>query len=125
MKILTLAKQMYPGKTEHFVKKYEEAVQRPFGYLFIDLKPATKDECRLRTNVLPSDQTHVQATQHNSAGENNMSDYYQRQSYLQPPHSRHPRKPSASFCRTFLIYKKGGPGRPPCYGVFQTEIIGL
>ncbi|KAL9964925.1 hypothetical protein ACROYT_G028639 [Oculina patagonica] len=34
-------------------KQYEEAVRRPFGYLFIDLKPTTQDSCRLRTNVLP------------------------------------------------------------------------
>ncbi|KAL9961330.1 hypothetical protein ACROYT_G030248 [Oculina patagonica] len=37
-------------------KEYEDAVQRPFGYLFVDLKPTTQDSCRLRTNVLPGEE---------------------------------------------------------------------
>ena len=49
--ILTLAKQMYPGKTDFLLNQYEEAVKRPFGYLLIDLKTTTQDSCRLRTNV--------------------------------------------------------------------------
>ena len=56
LQILTLAKQMYPGQTAWFMKQYEDAVQRPFGYLFVDLKPTTQDSCRLRTNVLPGEQ---------------------------------------------------------------------
>ena len=55
LQILTLAKQMYPRKTGYFLQKYEEAVSRPFGYLFIDLKTTTPDHCRLRTNVLPGE----------------------------------------------------------------------
>ena len=54
LQILTLAKQMYPGQTDFFLNQYEEAVKRPFGYLLIDLKTTTQDNCRLRTNVLPS-----------------------------------------------------------------------
>ena len=50
---MTLAKQMYPGQTDFFLNQYEEAVKRPFGYLLIDLKTITQDNCRLRTNVLP------------------------------------------------------------------------
>ena len=53
LQILTLAKQMYPGRTDFFLKQYEEAVRRPHGYLLIDLKTTTQDDCRLRTNVLP------------------------------------------------------------------------
>ena len=55
LQMMTLGKQMYPGKTEQFLQKYEAAVQRPYGYLFVDLKPSTPEGCRLRTNVLPSD----------------------------------------------------------------------
>ena len=44
---------MYPGQTHSFIQRYEEAVQRPFGYLLVDLKTTTQDNCRLRTNVLP------------------------------------------------------------------------
>ena len=56
LQVLTLAKQMYPGQTDFFINQYEEAVKRPFGYLLIDLKTTTQDNCRLRTNVLPSEE---------------------------------------------------------------------
>jgi len=56
LRILTLAKQMYLGHTDYFIKRYEEAVYRPFGYLLIDLKTTTQDNCRLRTNFLPGDE---------------------------------------------------------------------
>ena len=54
---------MYPGKTDFFLNQYEEAVKRPFGYLLIDLKTTsgTQDNCRLRTNVLPSEESFNQA----------------------------------------------------------------
>ena len=58
---LTLAKQMYPGQTDFFLNQYEEAVKRPFGYLLIDLKTTTQDNCRLQTNALPSEEGFNQA----------------------------------------------------------------
>ena len=61
LQILTLARQMYPGQTDFFLNQYEEAVKRPFGYLLIDLKTTTQDNCRLRTNVLPSEEGFNQA----------------------------------------------------------------
>ena len=61
LQILTLAKQMYPGHTDFFLKQYEEAVRRPYGYLLIDLKTTTQDDCRLRTNVLPGEEGFNQA----------------------------------------------------------------
>ena len=47
---------MYPSETAWFIKEYEEAVRRPFGHLFVDLRPTTPDRCRLRTNVLPGEE---------------------------------------------------------------------
>ena len=61
LQILTLAKQMYPGQTDLFLNQYEEVVKRSFGYLLIDLKTTTQDNCRLRTNVLPSEEGFNQA----------------------------------------------------------------
>ena len=55
LQILTLAKQMYPGQTHSFIQRYEEAMQRPFDYLLVDLKTTTQNNCRLRTNVLPGE----------------------------------------------------------------------
>ena len=56
LQILTLAKRIIPGETAWFTKQYEEALWRPFGYLFVDLEPTTEDSCRLRTNVLPGEE---------------------------------------------------------------------
>ncbi|KAK3716556.1 hypothetical protein QZH41_006390 [Actinostola sp. cb2023] len=82
LQIITLGKQMYPGKTDQFLHKYEAAVQRPYGYLFVDLKPNTPEECRLRTNVLPNDppQTGGQLDAMKTIG-----NFFQRQGYLQSP----------------------------------------
>jgi hypothetical protein len=33
------ARQMYPNSSKKFMVKYMEATKRPFGYLFINLKP--------------------------------------------------------------------------------------
>ena len=52
LQILTMAKQMYPRQTDFILKQLEEAVKRPFGYLLIDLKTTTQDNCPVRTNVL-------------------------------------------------------------------------
>ncbi|KAK3724953.1 hypothetical protein QZH41_017160, partial [Actinostola sp. cb2023] len=82
LQITTLGKQMYPGKTDQFLHKYEAAVERPYGYLFVDLKPNTPEECRLRTNVLPNDppQTGGQLDVMKTIG-----NFFQRQGYLQSP----------------------------------------
>ena len=58
---LTLAKQMYPRQTYFFLNQYEEAVKRPFGYLLIDLKTTTQDNCPLRKNLLLSEEGFNQA----------------------------------------------------------------
>ena len=56
LQILTLAKQVHPGQSDFFLNQYEEAVKRHFGCLLINLKTTTQDNCRLRTNVLPSEE---------------------------------------------------------------------
>ena len=84
LQILTLAKQMYPRNTDSFINHYEEAVQRPFGYLLVDLKTTTQDNCRLRTNVLPGEERFD-----NSGVPNNISQellqYLKQQNLMTPP----------------------------------------
>ena len=82
LQVLTLAKQMYPRQTEYFLQKYQEAVSRPFGYLFIDLKTTTPDDCRLRTNVLPGEQTEDSSEDKVSK---ELVKYLKQQSLLMPP----------------------------------------
>ena len=51
--IKTLEYQL--GKSKTLTVAFEDATQRPFGYLMIDLTPRGHDEYRLRTNVLFED----------------------------------------------------------------------
>ena len=53
--ILTLAKQVNPRQTDFFLNQYENVLKRPFCYLLIYVKTTTQDNCRQRTNVLPSE----------------------------------------------------------------------
>ena len=55
--IMVLARQLYPRRTDNFLNTYEEATKRYYGYLFIDLKPYTPDDQRLKTNILPQEAT--------------------------------------------------------------------
>ena len=45
--VQTLARQMQPGKTHQFIKKYKDIVSKPYASLFIDLKTTTPDNERL------------------------------------------------------------------------------
>ena len=49
--IMTLARQMYPKKTQYFLEKFENATKQPYGYLLIDLKTTTPEELRLRNDI--------------------------------------------------------------------------
>ena len=52
--LATLARQMYPSHPKKFIIKYTLATQRPYGYLFIDLKQNNPDEDRLKTDIFDS-----------------------------------------------------------------------
>ena len=84
LQVLTLAKQMYPSETAWFIKEYEEAVRRPYGYLFVDLKPTTPDRCRLRTNVLPGEERFDKGFQENRISQE-LLQYLKQQTLMVPP----------------------------------------
>ena len=50
--VMTLARQMYPGKTGYFLKKFDDATAEPYSYLLIDLRADTKEKDRFQTNIL-------------------------------------------------------------------------
>ncbi|CAC5390500.1 unnamed protein product [Mytilus coruscus] len=50
--VMTLGRQMYPTRSDLFLRKFEEATRRPYGFLLVDLKPRTTESSRLRTDVL-------------------------------------------------------------------------
>jgi hypothetical protein len=49
--ISILAKAMYPQNTKTFMREFRDATDRPFGHLFIDLKPETPENERLKSNI--------------------------------------------------------------------------
>ena len=55
MQISYLGRQMYPGKPKFLAEAFADATSRPYGYLFLDLKPNTDEDLRVRTNVLPDE----------------------------------------------------------------------
>lgn len=56
LQIVSLARQMYPGKTQFFLEAFEDATKTPYGYLVVDLNASTPDAFRLRTGLFPPDQ---------------------------------------------------------------------
>ena len=94
--ILVLARQLYPRGAEKFLNVYENAIQKPHGYLFVDLKPSTPDHQRLKTNILPGES--LGSTSSNTKSKemsafpqaiqklaDSVQTYFQGQRYMQPP----------------------------------------
>jgi hypothetical protein len=50
--ISLLARRIYPKNPDKLLKRYEEAVSRPFGYLLIDFKPGTAESKLINMDVL-------------------------------------------------------------------------
>ena len=42
-----------------FMKRFEEATSRPYGYLVIDLKSSTSEQDRLQTDIFESTDQHA------------------------------------------------------------------
>lgn len=53
--IQTLAKQIYPGVSEYFMKAYNDATCKKYSYLIVDISMETPDNLRLRTNIFPDE----------------------------------------------------------------------
>ena len=51
----TLTLQAFPNEWLHVMNIFRDCTQRPFGYLMLDLHPASDDRYRLFTNVLPEE----------------------------------------------------------------------
>ena len=49
--VATLARRIYPSTSAIFMKRFEQATSRPYGYLIIDLKSDTKAQDRLHTDI--------------------------------------------------------------------------
>lgn len=58
--VMHLARQIYPRNVNFVLTSFEDATsQREHGYLLVDLNTTTKEELRLRTNILIEDKQSV------------------------------------------------------------------
>lgn len=55
LQVRNLGTQLFPRQLDYFMDAYREATAEPYGYLLIDLHPATRPQLRLRTNIFPDD----------------------------------------------------------------------
>ena len=53
--VVTLGKQLFPGKHKYFVEAYGDACFEPYSYLLVDLNQYTDDRIRLRTKEFPGE----------------------------------------------------------------------
>lgn len=55
VQIKCLARQIYPENPRFIEEAYNDATSKPHAYLLIDLKQATPDDMRIRSNIFPDD----------------------------------------------------------------------
>lgn len=57
--INTLGRQIYPLRPKFLPDAFAKATAKPYGYLFLDLKPHTDARFRVREGILPGEQEYV------------------------------------------------------------------
>lgn len=58
--VLIFESHVFPSKLKYFKDAYDKATMIPFfGYLVVNMSPGTEDKCRLRTHILPKEDTAV------------------------------------------------------------------
>ena len=55
--VATLARRIYPSTCAAFMRKFEDATARPYGYLVLDLKSSTSEQDRLQTDIFIDQQS--------------------------------------------------------------------
>ena len=55
--VATLARRIYPSTWATFMRKFEDATARPYGYLVLDLKSSTSEQDRLQTDIFVHQQS--------------------------------------------------------------------
>ena len=55
--VATLARRIYPSTCATFMRKFEDATVRPYGYLVLDLKSSTSEQDRLQTDIFVDQQS--------------------------------------------------------------------
>ena len=53
LQITILDRQMFPGKSRFLLEAFEDATEKPYGYLLIDNRQETLSKNRIQTDILP------------------------------------------------------------------------
>ena len=59
LQIRTLGSQLFPGRVAYFLEAYNDAIQREFGYIAINMSPNISNALRLSTNIFPHEKTMI------------------------------------------------------------------
>lgn len=59
LQVATLARQLYPSRSQFFIESYEIATAQPYTYLLLDVSQTCPDNLRLRTNIFPGELMNV------------------------------------------------------------------
>ena len=54
-----LARQIYPSQSKFLIEAYRSATEQPHGYLLMDFRQSTPEKFRVRTKILPNENTEV------------------------------------------------------------------
>ena len=57
--VVNLGKQIFPGKSKILQEAYNDATDKKYGYLLVDMSPHGEDDYRLRTSIMPGEDTIV------------------------------------------------------------------
>ena len=60
-----LARQMCPNDTKFVLDAFNDATEKNYGYLLMDLHQLTPEDFRFRTNILPGEQQYAYVKQGN------------------------------------------------------------
>ena len=52
--VATLARRIHSSTSVKFMRKFEDATARPYGYLILDFKSSTSEQDRLQTDIFDS-----------------------------------------------------------------------
>jgi len=58
--IRTISWRMFTENSKYIISAFRMATSEPFGYLLIDRKQLTKANCRIRTRIVPTEETDFQ-----------------------------------------------------------------
>ncbi len=57
--VLNLVRQIYPTNTKFMIQAYNNATEKAYGYIKIDLSPDTPEEFRIQTRITPEENYNI------------------------------------------------------------------